>query len=431
MGAKFIPDILQKKLIAYRRDFHRYPETAWLEMRTSVLVAERLAALGYEVLCGREVCESEARMGLPSEEQLEHQYHWALQEGLNPVLLERMRGGYTGVIGILRCGTGPTVALRFDLDALPIKECEKQGHIPVQKGFCSEAEGCMHACGHDGHLAIGLGTAEMLAEMKGQLHGTVKLIFQPAEEGVRGAKSIVAKGHLEEVDYMLGAHLQASGDGECHVGPGMEGTFATTKLDVEFFGRASHAAMAPQQGANAMLAAATAVLNLQAMPRDSRGDSRVNVGVLHAGSGRNVICDHAKMQLEVRGETTRINEEMEDYARRIINHAAGMHGCRAEIKVAGAAAAIHGSRGLVEKIIDICKTKTDLDVVTPKPLGGSEDIAFMMEAVTGRGGQACFTAFQTPCADVFHGTEFDFDERILSIGAEYFCIIVAELLGEN
>ena len=113
----------------------------------------------------------------------------------------------TGVIGLLHCGEGPTVAMRFDIDALGVFEESGECHLPAREGFASVNEGFMHACGHDGHAAIGRGVARVLMEIRCRLHGTVKLIFQPAEEGVRGAKAIVEKGHLDDVQYLLGSHI--------------------------------------------------------------------------------------------------------------------------------------------------------------------------------------------------------------------------------
>mgnify|MGYP002671194830 FL=1 len=120
-------------------------------------------------------------------------------------LTQDVRAGYTGVVAVLRCGEGATLAMRFDIDALPMAECPQETHRPTREGFASVNPGMMHACGHDGHAAIGLGVAHILAAHRDELRGTVKLIFQPAEEGVRGAKSIVENGHLDGVDYLIGS----------------------------------------------------------------------------------------------------------------------------------------------------------------------------------------------------------------------------------
>ena len=228
------------------------------------------------------------------------------------------------MIGILHCGKGPTVALRFDMDALPLTETAEAGHFPADNGFRSLNDGVMHACGHDGHTTVGLGVAEVLTAHRGQLHGTLKLIFQPAEEGVRGARSIVEKGHLDGVDYVLGAHMGGNSDTKkCMIGVGDGRTLATTKMDVTYRGRSSHAGVSPETERNAMLSAATAVLNLHAIPRVGTAPTRVNVGKLVAGTGRNLICYNAKLEIEVRENTRESNNFMYEYAKRIVTAAAG------------------------------------------------------------------------------------------------------------
>ena len=205
-------EALEEKLVAQRRDFHKYAETGWLEMRTSSIIARKLTEMGYPVLIGKDVCLDEARMGLPEAEVLEENYRRAIAQGADPEFVQQTRGGFTGVIATLDCGEGPTLALRFDIDALGVFESDDADHRPAAGGYRSVNEGMMHACGHDGHATIGLGIAEVLMGIKDKLHGTIKLIFQPAEEGVRGAKSIVAAGHLDDVDYCIGSHIFGRGD---------------------------------------------------------------------------------------------------------------------------------------------------------------------------------------------------------------------------
>lgn len=223
-----------------RRDFHRFPEMAWYEMRTSAIIAKTLTELGYEVLTGRQVCLESARIGVPSEEELEAHASQVLMQGApEAYLTEDMKQGFTGVIGILRCGEGPVVALRFDIDALGLIEAETEDHRPFREGFASRNVGVMHACGHDAHGAIGLGTAEVLMKLRSHLHGTIKLIFQPGEEGVKGARAIVAHGHLDDVDYFLGTHVAPTkGPDDGDVTPGTWGSLATSKYDAHFSGAA-------------------------------------------------------------------------------------------------------------------------------------------------------------------------------------------------
>ena len=136
---------IEPELIAQRRDFHKYAETGWLEMCTSSIIARKLTELGYEVLTGEDVCLVEARMGVPEEAVLKEAYERALAQGADPEFRPRTRGGMTGVIGILHCGEGPVMALRFDIDALGVTESDEAEHKPAALGFASVNPGVMHA----------------------------------------------------------------------------------------------------------------------------------------------------------------------------------------------------------------------------------------------------------------------------------------------
>ncbi|MFN2284862.1 MAG: amidohydrolase, partial [Anaerolineae bacterium] len=288
-----LAEALASKLVIYRRDFHRYAESGWMEFRTASLVARRLAELGFDVCVGREVMCDEARMGLPEPKTLNAAWERAVAQGGDPAYLEALREGFTGVVGVLRNGDGPTVGLRFDMDALDIQESAAETHRPAREGFASVNDGVAHACGHDGHTALGLGVAELLMVLRDAFRGTVKLIFQPAEEGVRGAKSMVEAGVVDDVNYLLGLHLYSRwnlGEIECS----RSNFLATSKFDALIKGEPAHAGGDPQAGKNALLAAATAVLNLYAIPHHRLGATRINVGKLIAGEGRNVICPEAR-----------------------------------------------------------------------------------------------------------------------------------------
>lgn len=431
-----LSDSMAKHSAAVRRDFHRFPETGWLEMRTSSLIAQRLETLGYEVLVGRDVCKQDARMGLPCEELLQKHAAQALLQGAPAeYMTDDMRHGCTGVIGILRCGVGPVVALRFDIDALGMTESALHSHRPAREGFKSENEGMMHACGHDGHAAIGLGVAEVLVQIRESLHGTVKLLFQPAEEGARGAAAMVANGHLDGVDYFIGSHIAPTGgDDDGDVTPATFGSLATTKYDVIFSGKASHAGGYPENGKNALLAAAAAALGLHAIPRHSAGQSRVNVGVLNAGTGRNVIPDTAKLQIEVRGETTEINRYMSDCAVNICNGAAMMQSCGCEMIKMGEAQGQHSDVDFAERIANMIK-KNFLRIKVSSVLNarnwGSEDISIMMNRVQSHGGKATYMRVTTPMASAQHTVEFDFDEAVLPKSIKVFSAITYDLLKHN
>lgn len=217
-------------------------------------------------------------------------------------------------------------------------------------------------------------------------------------------------------------------DGESQVAFTYEGTLATTKLDVVFRGKAAHAAMMPEEGDNALLAAATAVLNLHAIPRSSLGDTRVNVGTLHAGTGRNVICDRAVLELEVRGATTETNAYVERYARRIIQAAAEMHGCGWEITPVGAAESLKSHPALVQRAEAVCRDQLGLRVLPNQKAGASEDFSYMVNRVHSHGGQGLMFHTLSPCAGAFHSRTFDYEEGDLVTGVTAFCGIVADLL---
>jgi len=425
---------IEDKIISQRRDFHKYAESGWFEMRTSSIIAGKLADMGYKVLTGTDVCESDARMGLPSEDELKEHYQWAADNGADLRFLEAAKGGFTGVIGILDCGEGPTVAMRFDIDALGVIENKGENHKPYKCGFSSVNDGVMHACGHDGHASIGLGVAEVLMNIRDALHGKVKLIFQPAEEGVRAARALVQKGHLNDVDYLLASHISdRENDEGSDLIPGSYGSLATSKYDVYYYGKSVHAGGSPEKGDNVMLSAATAILNLHAIPRHSGGITRINVGKVTAGTGRNVIPDQAKMEIEVRGETSEINEYVKEYALRIIDAAAKMHNSLCEIKAMGGAQPLNSDDELALKVKDVCeKNLKEIKVssILKSKNSGSEDVSYMMKRVQDNGGQATFMRFLTSTAAPAHARAFDFGEEVLAKGIKVFSILAYDILND-
>lgn len=423
-----LADSLQPQMVALRRDLHKHAEAGWFEMRTSSIIARKLTDLGYEVLVGEDVCLKEARMGVPAEEKLAAHYEKALTQGADPEFLPYTKGGATGVIGILRCGEGPVVAMRFDIDALGVVEADEPTHRPAAEGWASVNPGFMHACGHDGHTTIGLGVAEVLMAIRQQLHGTIKLIFQPAEEGVRGAKSIVEKGHLDDVDFLLGHHINSPIDPnfDAKVAAGVYSSLATTKLDVIFHGLSAHAA-SPHNGKNALQAAACAVMNLYAIPRHGGGATRINVGTFHAGSGRNVIADKAVLELEIRGANTPLNEYMTEKAIRVLENAAQMYDCSCQIRLMGAAEALCSDKTLADRLENACAS-IGLPVVSTYPGGGSEDISYMMNRVQSHGGQALFFRALAHTYGGAHNCCYDLDEAILPVAVKAFCAAAVDLM---
>lgn len=424
------------ELIQLRRDFHRYPETSWLEMRTSAKIAEYLTELGMEVLTGKNVCREEARIGVPDPDILERHFSQVKEQGAPArFLTEELEQGYTGVVGILRCGEGPTVALRFDIDALPMEEAEDLEHRPFREGFSSQNPGMMHACGHDCHAAIGLGTARILSELRDQLHGTVKFLFQPGEEGTKGAYAMVENGHLDGVDYFAGTHVapdDKEDDGD--ITPGTYGSLATCKYNVFFHGQAAHAGGFPEEGKNAVLAAAHAAVGLSGIARHSQGISRVNVGVIRGGSNSNVVADEAMISMEVRGETDEINQYMDRRAKEICQAAAMMEECSCEMRLMGRAPSQVSSPELIDRISNLVRNHLPQYRVSSNPNAknwGSEDIGFMMNRVQEQGGLAVYMRTMTKMASPQHTVRFDVDEDVLVKGAVSFSAIVCDLLKKN
>jgi len=326
------------------------------------------------------VIDTDVRMGVPPAEVLEAHRARALSQGADPGYLEAVGGGLTGVVGVLRAGRGPVIGLRFDMDAIDLVESTAQAHRPAREGFRSINEGACHACGHDGHTAIGLGVAEVLANMQARLHGTVKLIFQPAEEGVRGARAMVAAGVVDDVDYLLALHLY-SGWPVGQVDPGRSGFLATTKFDATITGAPAHAGGVPNEGRNALLAAATAVLNLHAIPRHKEGATRINVGRLVAGSGRNVVPGSAHLVIETRGATTALDEYMYAHAEGVLRAAAEMHGCTVDIRQMGGAQSADSDGALAARVAGVAKRIDGLSLRAQERSGGSEDYKYMMARV--------------------------------------------------
>ena len=420
---------IEAQLIALRRDFHQHAEVGWTEFRTASLVARRLAELGYEVRIGRQVLREEERLGLPPAEVLESCWQRARQQGGDPAYLDAVRGGFTGVVGVLRGGRGPTVGLRFDIDALDLEESHDPEHRPAREGFASVNEGAMHACGHDAHAAIGLGVAEVLARLADEVGGTVKFVFQPAEEGVRGAKAMVAAGVVDDVDYLLGQHVYSGWD-VGQLDPGRSGFLATTKFDAVFVGAPAHAGGVPNEGKNALLAAATAVLNLHAIPRHREGKTRINVGRLMAGGGRNVIPDRAHLAIETRGGSTELNEYVFGYALRILETAAAMHDCSLQLRAMGGAQSADSDPALMERVAEVAGALGGWTLRPPEPSGGSEDFTYMMARVQENGGLATNIGIGADLGGWGHHTaEFDIDEQALRQAVELLSAVTLELLG--
>jgi amidohydrolase len=338
-------DVERDLLIATRRDLHRHPELAFQERRTAGIVAERLAAAGFEVRTG--VAE-------------------------------------TGVIGTLRggAGSGSTLLLRADMDALPVQE-------ECSHDFVSGTPGLMHACGHDAHVAIGLAVAERLARGRDRWRGTIRYVFQPGEEGGGGAARMVEEGVLDGVDAAIGLHIWLglpSGVVGVADGPLMA---SSRDFEMEIHGRGGHGAI-PQETIDATLIAAHVVVALQSVvsrnisPLDT---AVVTVGSLQAGTAPNVIADSALLKGTMRAFDDAVAEEIRTRMERIVYGVCEAFGARGELRFADAgypatvndAAIAELVRSAALEVVGAHRVRTGDDVRTM----ASEDFSEMIRRVPG------------------------------------------------
>lgn len=400
---------------AVRRDLHAHPELGFTEIRTAARVDTALRSLGWTVRSGSEVFDATGLPGLPEASVLEHSAGRALAEGVPEELVARFSGGHTAVVADLHGNRpGRRVALRFDMDALPITEASADDHRPHRQGFASGHPGVMHACGHDGHVAIGLALAAALSTR--DFPGSVRLLFQPAEEGVRGAQPMVAAGACADVDVLLAIHL-AFGLPSGLLAPAATELIATSKYLVRFTGREAHAAKAPEQGRNALLAAATATLNLHALPRFAGAVTRVNVGRLQAGVAANVIAGAAELAYETRADTAEVAGELARRAELVVRAAAEMHEVEVELIRTGYATA-----ATTDPVVAAALTSAAgglAEVCATHPLGASDDASLLMRAVQESGGVAGYAIVGSDSPGPPHSPRFDVDEEVLPVAVSW------------
>ncbi len=428
--AKQVAEI-EDMIIGFRRDIHKHAEVGHTEFRTTALVVKSLREWGYAPVVGEKANHRESRMGVPSEDVLHSHIARALQQGADQNILHEM-DGLTGCYADLHPGQPPLIALRFDMDANDLTECTEETHRPVVDRFASINAGACHACGHDGHTAMGLGLAKLLSEHKDTIRHNVRLIFQPAEEGVRGAHSMVKAGVLDGVKAFLSCHLGIkalkAGELVCKA----DGFLATRKLDVKLKGVTAHAGMAPQEGKNSLLAAASAVMNLHAISRHGEGASRIAVGTLHAGEGRNVIPGDASMQIEVRGATSEINDYMYEQTVKILEHTAAMYDQELTMDVVGGCESAMCDDVMGDVVnaaankVPFFKPELRGDHVS---LGGSEDASTMMQTVQAQGGVAGYAMIGTELPAGHHHFKFDINEAVLAPTVEMLFHAVQDLDG--
>jgi aminobenzoyl-glutamate utilization protein A len=412
-----ISEGLKNQMVAWRRDFHRYAEPGWTEFRTTSKIVQTLSGSGWDVVYGPAVHDAPTRLGVPDAATLAAARMRAVQQGADPEMVESMGDGFTGAVATLDSGRpGPVVGFRFDIDSNDLHESRDPGHRPTAEGFASVNEGAMHGCGHDGHAAMGLGLAMVLSRHRNDLTGTVKIIFQPAEEGVRGAHSIVAAGWLDDVDLFVATHLMA-GQGTGGICVGMDRFLASTKFDVAFTGVGAHAGADPEKGRNALLAACAAATNMSAIARHSGGASRMNIGTLTAGEGRNVVPRMARMQAECRGASSEVNDYMFSRAEQVVAGAGQMFGVESQVVRTGKADTSRPSPELLPFVHGkFAEVPGVTEVTDSGGNAGSEDATAMMNRVKEHGGLATYVGIGMDTPWGHHTKDFDIDESVLPFG---------------
>ena len=406
----------------WRRQLHRNPQPAWLEFYSTGFVAEKLFDWGYKLQLGKEIIDESKRLVVPDEATLRAEYERAVQAGIQEKFIAPAKGGFTGVVGILKgAQSGPTVAFRFDIDSLEILESSDPSHPPVAGGYRSRNQGYAHMCGHDAHTALGLLMARYFAENQDKVKGTVKLIFQPNEENLGGAVTMVPMGVVDDVDYLFGAHVGINVKETGKIGLNVFDWLAMNRFEVTYTGRASHAAIRPDLGKNALLGACAAVTNLHAISRHGTGASRVNVGVMQAGTTWNIIPEKAYFRMETRGVTNEVNEYMVGRAMDVLHGAAKMYDLGLDIKPATSTVAAVNSPALIELGNKVANSLPSVKEIVPAcSTNGSEDMCVFMQRVQQRGGQAMEILLGTPIGGGHHSNCFDVDDKVIRNGAEFF-----------
>ena len=417
-----IVETMHDRLRSTRRELHRIPEPGFCEFRTAAYIVERLRALGWSLQLGDQAMDRAAIYSIP-DELVEERFR-AVTHDVERNLLAGMQGGRTAVIATQSFGDGPTVAFRFDMDGLPIEESREETHRPSREGFRSIHEGWMHACGHDGHVALGLGLAEALLRMRSELAGTIKLIFQPAEEGARGgASAIAARGHLDDVDLLVCAHLglNATATGTVVCGTTFMGTL---KYRATFIGQASHVVLAPEEGRNALLAAATAALGLRAIGAHSDGWYSLNVGVLNAGTEQGVTPATGLIEFGAWCDSPEVQEYVRARALEILAASAAAQGCRLEVDHIGEAPYVEADSDLALELAKIVRGLPQVRETVPLTVcRAGEDATLLLDHVRRRGGEAAYVLVGTDLADGHHTSAFDFDEAALATGVLFLASV--------
>ncbi len=406
-----------EQLVELRRDLHRYAEPAFLEIRTSSIVADRLASLGIATRRGQDAMLLEGISAYPDDATRQRMYERAVATGADRELAAQAATSGTAVVAELEGDRpGPTWGIRCDMDALPLTEAADDAHFPAAQGFHC-ADGFMHACAHDTHTVIGLALASRLVA-DNSFAGRVRIFFQPAEEGGRGARAMLGAGVAEGVDRFVAVHLGLDQPAGTVMG-GAVGLLATHKLRARFGGVAAHAAGAPEKGRNALVGAASALLNVMALPRYSTADTRINVGTLHGGDNVNIVPSWAEMTLEARSVDTDVCEALTERVEAVLRGSASMHGLDVEIERTGGSATMSCDDELVDAVVHLATARYGASKTErTHQMGGSDDASLFAREVQRQGGLATYMLVGGGNEAPHHNPYFDIDEAAMPVAID-------------
>ena len=377
---------ISEHIYSYRRDFHQYPELSFQEYRTAETISKHLESFGIE---------------------------------------HRTGVGKTGVVGEIVFGDGPTIALRADMDALPIQEV---GDLKYK----SKNEGVMHACGHDGHMAILLGAANALSKNKKLKKGKVRFIFQPAEEGAGGARYMIKDGCLDQVDEIYGLHLwnyQPVGEIGVKNGPIMA---AADMFDIIIKGKGGHGAT-PQGTVDAIVVASNLITMLQTIVSRNTNpldNTVVTIGEINGGQNFNVIADEVRLTGTTRAYTENNRNMIKKRMQDIIDGVSKSFGAEIVLKYKEGYPPTVNHEDPTKLVLEASSMVVGKRAGYPYLSMGGEDFSYYLQKVPG-----CFffvgsapdknNILSTP----HHCSHFDIDERSLLIGASVYVNLIDNILS--
>jgi len=388
MSIKILDQVrsIEDEIISIRRDIHQHPELGFDVHRTAGIAADQLKKLGMDV-----------------------------QTGI----------GRTGVVGDLKCGDGPTIALRADMDALPIQETGTAEYI-------SQNDGVMHACGHDGHTAMLLGAAKVLADQKDQINGTVRFLFQPAEEGEAGATYMIEDGCLEGVDEVYGIHLwnyQKFGEVGVKEGPILA---AADEFEITIKGKGGHGA-APQGSVDAVVVSAHLITALQTIVSRNTNpleSTVVSIGMINGGYNFNIIADEIVLKGTARAYTEENRSLIKNRMKEIIDGIGQTFGAAIEFDYHDGYPPTVNDETAFQKCISAAEKIVGDGAGYPYLSMGGEDFSYYAQKVPG-----CFFFVGSAPEDQpfrsvpHHCSHFDIDERALLVGSSIFVQLIKDQLG--